>query len=816
MKLFYTILFLTASAITAQAETVFESPLSTKEQADDWTVVNSNNDGDSYTWKFDDYFGIMGCSTTNPDLAADDWLISPAITVEQGMYMLTFEYRGSTDGDKLDVFYGNAPTAEAMDNMLLDLGTTSGNFVTYTKMFTVGSAGEIHLGFHAKSDAWSYQVAIRNVKLSTSEGKDLQAVEVSTSTSGYNLGTAPVKLTIYNNGVADASNFQVGYQINKNEAVTETVAATVKAGESYEYTFSTQADFSTAGSYTVRAWTAIDGDELTNNDECSTSLQHCSISVVPYSSSFEQDENIADIIYLDLNEDPEDEENGDWGVTTDDGWFSSFARTGNNSLCYFYSSNHPGNDWAFMPAMHLTPGYYAVKFWYSGMDGYPEKMKLSYGELAEGQQTPTPESMTQVVVDYPEVANSTYTESANVIHIEKEGDYIFGFYCYSDANQNILAVDDFSVTSIENEESDLSVSLVSPTADYFVKGSSSSQIAYSVVNNGIETMTSTTVNVTIDGETVATDEIETIAAQETKQFITPDVLSDIATGMHTLRIELSNSDDQVASNNVAELTFKVIENAVLIYDFETDEELDYGEKPALPEGFIFKVEDSGTVNSGISDEFPNNEAWNYIAINTHELYGDWMLGAASWLDGAEHADRWCIFPKVRITGENADAVWVSNSADPGFPETYEVLVSTTGTETADFEKVLTVEKDASQPTLHGVDLGKYNGKEIYLAIRLVTADGFFLTIDNVGFYGNVSLAQGGISDIENSNWKVTVNGEELTCTAGNVSNIAIYDMSGRLVAGSDTETVNISGLQKGIYIATITADGRTLQYKFAK
>lgn len=537
---------------------------------------------------------------------------------------------------------------------------------------------------------------------------------------------------------------------------------------------------------------------------------------MPYSSSFEQDENIADIIYLDLNEDPEDEENGDWGVTTDDGWFSSFARTGNNSLCYFYSSNHPGNDWAFMPAMHLTPGYYAVKFWYSGMDGYPEKMKLSYGELAEGQQTPTPESMTQVVVDYPEVANSTYTESANVIHIEKEGDYIFGFYCYSDANQNILAVDDFSVTSIENEESDLSVSLVSPTADYFVKGSSSSQIAYSVVNNGIETMTSTTVNVTIDGETVATDEIETIAAQETKQFITPDVLSDIATGMHTLRIELSNSDDQVASNNVAELTFKVVENAVLIYDFETDEELDYGEKPALPEGFIFKVEDSGTVNSGISDEFPNNEAWNYIAINTHELYGDWMLGAASWLDGAEHADRWCIFPKVRITGENADAVWVSNSADPGFPETYEVLVSTTGTETADFEKVLTVEKDASQPTLHGVDLGKYNGKEIYLAIRLVTADGFFLTIDNVGFYGNVSLAQGGISDIENSNWKVTVNGEELTCTAGNVSNIAIYDMSGRLVAGSDTETVNISGLQKGIYIATITADGRTLQYKFAK
>ena len=195
----------------------------------------------------------------------------------------------------------------------------------------------------------------------------------------------------------------------------------------------------------------------------------------------------------------------------------------------------------------------------------------------------------------------------------------------------------------------------------------------------------------------------------------------------------------MASNNAADLEFKLVENATVIYDFETDEELEYGEKPALPEGFIFKTEDGGTVNSALSSDFPNNEAWNYIAINTHELYGDWMFGA--------RADRWCIFPKVKVTGENADAVWASNSADPDFPETYEVLVSSTGTETADFEKLLTVENDANQPGLHGVDLSKYDGKEIYLAIRLVTADGYFLTIDNVGFYGNVSLAQGGISSI---------------------------------------------------------------------
>ena len=275
MKLFSTFLLAAATAVTAQAaETVFECPLNTQEQADQWTVIDNNHD--DYTWEFDDYLETMGCSTTNPDMGADDWLISPEINVEAGMYMLAFEYRGSS-GDKMDVFYGNGQTIEDMDNLLLDLPSTDGDFITYTKMFTVAEDGKIYLGFHAKSDAWSYQVTLRNVKLTTSEGKDLQAMSVSSIKSGYNLGSAPVKLSIYNNGVADVSNFQVAYQINENPAVTETVNATIKAGESYEYTFSTQADFTQPGTYDIKAWTALEGDELANNNECSTSVQHCKI-----------------------------------------------------------------------------------------------------------------------------------------------------------------------------------------------------------------------------------------------------------------------------------------------------------------------------------------------------------------------------------------------------------------------------------------------------------------------------------------------------------------------------------------------------------
>ena len=114
--------------------------------------------------------------------------------------------------------------------------------------------------------------------------------------------------------------------------------------------------------------------------------------------------------------------------------------------------------------MHLTPGYYAVKFWYCSDDGYPENMKLCYGQFPDDATTPTPEMMNMTIIDLPGAATSEYTESVNVVHITTEGDYIFGFYCYSEADSNTLAVDDFSVAAIENTDADLAVTLLSKTS----------------------------------------------------------------------------------------------------------------------------------------------------------------------------------------------------------------------------------------------------------------------------------------------------------------------------------------------------------------
>lgn len=53
-------------------------------------------------------------------------------------------------------------------------------------------------------------------------------------------------------------------------------------------------------------------------------------------------------------------------------------------------------------------------------------MRLCYGNA------PTPEAMTNVVVEYNPMTNDSYLESVNIIELKEEGNIYFGFYAFSD------------------------------------------------------------------------------------------------------------------------------------------------------------------------------------------------------------------------------------------------------------------------------------------------------------------------------------------------------------------------------------------------
>lgn len=788
------------------AEVVFTDSLNTAERFGHWTLADVNSDG--ATWKFDDYdaAAAYNYSSTNP---GNDWLISPGITVEAGAYLLEFEYKGSSYGEKMDVFWGTANTVEAMTNAVVDLGTFSNSeeYARSTSMLVVKDAGTIYLGFHAKSDANMYKLYLKNVCLSTAEGKDAAALSISTVESGYEMAEESITLRVANNGKDDISNLEVGYAISGGATVTETIAS-LAAGTELDYTFAQKADFTETGSYTVKAWTALAGDEIPGNDTCTITLRHKGPARVPYFNGFEATDNTEDVVLIDLNDDPADGENGEWTVN-EDGFFSAFARTGSFSLVYFYSKTNPGNDWAILEPINLDPGYYSFRFWYSSFGDHPERLSAYYGTA------PTPEGMTNLLVSHDPFQSDEYLESASVVHIETAGIYYFGFHATSDPDENVICVDDVSLEKIENPVlDDVAVTSVQSPAFGYVRPQTSQDLVFSVQNKGLEAVDGISLSVQIDGQAVAgaPATIDGLAAQATRTITVSNALAALQPGEHTLRVELTNENDEVPSDNVLETTFKVVGNPVIMYDFEN------GGK--VPEGFTLRVEDTGTVNAQLADIFPDNAAWGPVELEPSATYGSWLLASPSYLDGTTNADRWCIFPQVSVISDDADMVFVAMSGDMGraYYESYEVLVSEAGTETADFTKVLEVKDEAfaDNPSTRGIDLGAYKGKSIYVAVRQITSDGFMLNIDNVGFYGGIQQPTTSVEALAASTGTY-VHDNTLVCPEG-TARVDIYDMEGRLMQSNHTGSrfTDISALANGLYIATIHLDGQVRQAKFVK
>ena len=805
MKKLFIIIAALFPVLTALADSnpVFESSLITEDEFARWTVVDKNSD--NATWKF------------NPDKqaahypyayqTADDWLISPAIKVDKaGAYMLTYEYMGSSYGEMMDVFYGTQPDVESMGNLVMDLGIMDDgdNYKSARQLISVNNTDDIYIAFHAKSEPDKFKILLRNVKLVPAEGKDVAIDAIKTVESGYEMGMEDITITIANYGVKAVSGLKVSYQVNDNTAVEESISQEVAPGEKLDYTFTQKADFSATGNYVVKANVSMDVDEIPENNERTVTIRHKGPQSVPYTNGFEPEDGIDDIVIFDLNEDPADDKNGRWS-RHENSFFAVFSRTGDYSMVYWYSKNNPGNDWFILEPIYMDEGYYAVKFWYSS--DHKESFSLSYGDKAE------PASMTNQIVRFENVIEPQYKESSNIIHIEKSGVYYFGFKSESMPDQNILCIDDFSISKIENINNDLEVSKLELSANGYVRKEMRKDLAFSVVNKGILSIDDVNINVSIDDK-VLYSEVVDMNGEETKSIKIKDGFGNLSAGMHTLLIEATSAaEEENMENNYLSYEFKMLGDAEIMYDFE---------EGRLPEGFIIEVADGGSVNSGLKAVFPNNEAWAPIEIVDNEYYGKWMLASASWLEGADGADRWCILPKVHIGYGVSEIVWAANSGDTNekYAESYEVLVSTSGTDLESFEKIVSVENEnfPLNPSIRGYNLSEYAGKDIYIAFRLVTPDGYFMTIDNVGLYGAINNydVPTGIGSINGGSNAIVKIGNVITCSAQGITGIDVYDAEGQLVMHTSENEVNIENLHRGIYVVRVNTAEGTLVNKFSK
>lgn len=147
----------------------------------------------------------------------------------------------------------------------------------------------------------------------------------------------------------------------------------------------------------------------------------------------------------------------------------------------------------------------------------------------------------------------------------------------------------------------------------------------------------------------------------------------------------------------------------------------------LPATWTVIDNDGNTVDEQVQEY---TEAWIYKEdpINA----GNGTASSTSFFSPVDRADRWLITPQITLGAESNYISWNSMSYDPSFPDSYKVMISTTGNTVADFtDTLVVVSNETPYWSSHTELLDEYVNQNIYIAFVNTTFDGFKLHLDSV-------------------------------------------------------------------------------------
>ena len=147
---------------------------------DHYTILDENND--RHTWVFETQTSAA-VYPYNYDSPADDWLISPPLTLNAGrMYTLKFGTFSSNEQylEHLKVYMGNGKTPTAQNVLLLDLPEVptldeDGQIATYQLDFEVPADGTYYYSFYACSEAFKEYLFVYDISIFEKENGGVDA-----------------------------------------------------------------------------------------------------------------------------------------------------------------------------------------------------------------------------------------------------------------------------------------------------------------------------------------------------------------------------------------------------------------------------------------------------------------------------------------------------------------------------------------------------------------------------------------------------------------------------------------------------------------
>ena len=135
------------------------------------------------------------------------------------------------------------------------------------------------------------------------------------------------------------------------------------------------------------------------------------------------------------------------------------------SAVYVYNQQNAADDWLIAPPINYKKDEtYVLQFKaYSSLPEYPESLEVKFGNER------TPEAMTQLLIDIPEVPGvdeeNPVTQYSAEITVEEDGIYYYGFHVYSAKYREFLYLFDIKLdplgSAIQTPESESSLTVLS-------------------------------------------------------------------------------------------------------------------------------------------------------------------------------------------------------------------------------------------------------------------------------------------------------------------------------------------------------------------
>ena len=415
-----------------------------------WTVVNANNDdngyGTEYTWSFNDYSGCWGIYTGPYNMGADqtgadDYLISPGISIEQGIsYALIVNMRNTFANykERASLLIGTDPTDVTTFRVLAqdDAYDTNGTVTPWEADFQVEETGTYYFAVRAYtqredngSSIFVYSMAVNRL------GKNEAPAEVTNLTITPDEGGEMVADVTFTVPTTSLNGADLTGDLTANiyrDATEEPVAQfPVVAGENASWTDNT------VEGVAVHTYTVSIANEAGEGKRVSAEA-FIGVYTAPYSNTFDTEADTRDFITV-----------NDSSIysTNEYRWIWSNYNQNLALGGYGYFVQHPVEKiWLYMPAIKLEKDMvynYSFNWTYS-----------SYNQVCPGYAGigMAPDSLAQTI--YPD--QLPFTNYGEKVLIENEviasetGKYYPSILMVADVASSYISpsIDDISITLV--------------------------------------------------------------------------------------------------------------------------------------------------------------------------------------------------------------------------------------------------------------------------------------------------------------------------------------------------------------------------------